>query len=98
MSNFETNNARDPWTYDMPPSYDAATRYWKASQAKETEIDSFKREIQRLNRIIQRKHGLLKSSYTQIRNYKISIFVLILLLIACVYALIVISFFTDLYF
>ena len=98
MSDFGTNNARDPWTFDSPPSYDAATRYWKVSIAKETVIDSLKRENQRLNKLIQRKHGLLKSSYTQIRNYKIFIFVLILLLIVCVYALMVMSFFTDIFF
>ena len=78
---------------DMPPSYDIATGNVTTSHSrlpnparteyldsKDYEIGRLKKEIQGLRKIISNQHKLLESYSKKIRNDKICISVLILLL------------------
>ena len=78
---------------DMPPSYDIATGNFPTSHSrlpnptrteyldsKDYEIGRLKKEIQGLRKIISNKDKSLRSNSNKIRNYRIFIFVLIMLI------------------
>ena len=81
---------------DMPPSYEIATGNVTASypriltplnptrteylDSKDYEISRLKKEIQGLRKIISNKDKSLRSNSNKIRNYRIFIFVLIMLI------------------
>ena len=78
---------------DMPPSYDIATGNVTTSNSrlpnparteylgsKDYEIGRLKKEIQGLRKIISNKDKSLRSNSNKIRNYRIFIFVLIMLI------------------